>query len=44
MEFKRKKITDENVKEVLEDMCILGNIMKKEIIEEKKMNQKNIFL
>ena len=36
MEFKRKKINDENVKEVLEDMCILGSIMKKEIIEEKE--------
>jgi hypothetical protein len=29
----------ENVKEVLEDMCILGSIMKEEIIEEKKKNQ-----
>ena len=36
VEFKNKKIGDENVKDVLEDMCILGNIMKKEIIEEKK--------
>ena len=36
MEFKKKKISDENVKVVLEDMCVLGSIMKKEIIEEKK--------
>ena len=36
MEFRKKKISDENVKVVLEDMCILGSIMKKEIIEEKK--------
>ena len=28
----------ENVKEVLEDICILGSIMKEEIIEEKKKN------
>ena len=28
----------ENVKEVLEDMCILGTIMKEEILEEKKKN------
>ena len=36
VEFKNKKISDEKVKGVLEDMCILGNIMKKEIVEEKK--------
>jgi hypothetical protein len=36
VEFKNKKINDEKVKGVLEDMCVLGNIMKKEIIEEKK--------
>ena len=36
VEFRNKKISDEKVKGVLEDMCILGNIMKKEIIEEKK--------
>ena len=28
----------EKVEEVLEDMCTLGNIMKEEIIEEKKTN------
>jgi hypothetical protein len=28
----------ENIKEVLEDMCVLGSIMKKEIMEEKKNN------
>jgi len=28
----------ENIKEVLEDMCVLGSIMKEEIIEEKKNN------
>ena len=28
----------ENIKEVLEDMCVLGSIMKKEIIQEKKNN------
>ena len=28
----------ENVKEVLEDMCVLGSIMKEEILEEKKKN------
>ena len=28
----------ENVKEVLEDMCVLGSIMKEEIIQEKKNN------
>ena len=28
----------EEVKEILEDMCIIGSIMKKEIIEEKKYN------
>ena len=33
----------ENVKEVLEDMCILGSIMKKEILEEKKTIQKNLY-
>ena len=33
MEFRKKKISDENVKVVLEDMCILGSIMKKEIIK-----------
>ena len=26
----------ENIKEVLEDMCVLGSIMKEEIIQEKK--------
>ena len=26
MEFKKKKISDENVKVVLEDMCVLGSI------------------
>ena len=36
VEFKNKKISNEKVKGVLEDMCILGSIMKKEIIEEKK--------
>ena len=36
MEFKKNIISEENVKGVLEDMCILGSIMKKEIIEEKK--------
>ena len=37
MEFKRNKINNnEKIKGVLEDMCILGSIMKKEIIEEKK--------
>ena len=30
----------EKVEEVLEDMCILGSIMKEEIIEEKKKPQK----
>jgi len=30
------KITTENVKKVLEDMCILGSIMKEEILEETK--------
>ena len=33
----------ENVKEVLEDMCVLGSIMKEEIIEEKKIIQKNLY-
>ena len=36
-----KKITQkkpEKVEEVLEDMCVLGSIMKEEIIEEKKNN------
>ena len=28
----------ENVKEVLEDMCVLGSIMKEEILEEKQKN------
>ena len=32
------EIKKENVKEVLEDMCVLGSIMKEEIIEEKKKN------
>jgi len=31
-------IQKENIKEVLEDMCVLGSIMKEEIIEEKKNN------
>ena len=33
----------EKVEEVLEDMCILGSIMKEEIIEEKKVIRKNLF-
>ena len=40
MEFKKKKTSEENIKIILEDMCILGNIMKKEIIEEKKNEPK----
>ena len=43
VEFRGKKISGENVKEVLEHMCILGSIMKKEIIEEKK-NQPEKFI
>ena len=42
-----KKITQkkpEKVEEVLEDMCVLGSIMKEEIIEEKKIIQKNLYL
>ena len=38
VEFKKKKVSDEKVKGVLEDMCILGSIMKNEIIEEKNNN------
>ena len=38
MEFKKNIISDENVKGVLEDMCILGSIMKEEILEEKQKN------
>ena len=34
--FKAKKNNDEKVKIILEHMCILGNTMKKEIIEETK--------
>ena len=35
----KKVATDEEkVKEVLEDMCVLGSIMKEEIIEEKQKN------
>ena len=43
-EFRINNINDinntkkEEVKGVLEDMCIMGSIMKKEIIEEKKFN------
>ena len=29
---------EEKVKEILKDMCVLGDIMKKEIIKEKKNN------
>ena len=36
--YMEDKTKVENVKEVLEDMCILGSIMKEEIIEEKKKN------
>ena len=32
---------EEKVKEVLEDMCVLGEIMKEEIIEEKKTHPEN---
>ena len=33
-----QNIKEEEVKEILEDMCVLGSIMKKEIIENKKNN------
>ena len=31
------------INEVLEDMCLLGSIMKEEIIEEKKVILKNLY-
>ena len=34
------KKAEKNMKEVLENMCVLGSEMKKEIIEEKKNNSK----
>ena len=34
----KKLKNEEKVREVLEDMCILGSIMKEEIIEEKQKN------
>ena len=33
-----QNIKEEEVKEILEDMCVIGSIMKKEIIENKKNN------
>ena len=44
IQIKAIKSKLENVKEVLEDMCVLGRIMKEEIIEEKKKIPKNLFL
>ena len=35
---KKVATNEEKVKEVLEDMCVLGSIMKEEIIEEKQKN------
>ena len=46
-EFRIKEISNiykkEETKEVLEDMCIIGTIMKNEIIEEKKITLINLF-
>ena len=36
MKKDKNKKSEEKVKEVVEDMCVLGEIMKKEIINEKK--------
>ena len=36
------KKKSEKVEDILEDMCILGSIMKEEIIEEKKIIPKNL--
>ena len=46
MKKRKKKIIiekekDKKVNKVLEDMCIYGNIAKKEIKEEKNINKKN---
>ena len=38
LNYRESKQTKETVKEVLEDMCVLGSAMKEEIIEEKKKN------
>ena len=35
---------NEKLKKTLEHMCIMGNIIKNEIIEKKKLLQKNLFL
>ncbi len=37
-EIKKEQETNNKINEVLEDMCIYGNIMKKEIQEEKEKN------
>ena len=34
----KSKDTKEKIREMIEDICFIGNIMKKEIIEEKKYN------
>ena len=34
---------EEKVKEIVKDMCVLGDIMKKEIIKEKKITLKNLY-
>ena len=36
-----KKKINKKINEILEDMCIYGNIMKKEIQEEKEKNPEN---
>ena len=37
-EINEEKIKNTRINETLEDMCIYGNIMKKEILEEKEKN------
>ena len=37
-EINEEKIKNARMNETLEDMCIYGNIMKKEILEEKEKN------
>ena len=41
-EIKNEKEKNEKINEILEDMCIYGNITKKEIKEEKKKILKNL--
>ena len=38
LEYRKAQKKKEDVKEVLEDMCLLGSIMKEEILEEKRNN------